>query len=333
MDFSVMAESSRLNTAYGRRYFLKMGRHMSGTRATLVGLISVVLWSANVGLIRTVTQALGPVGGAAMLYTLSAALLYASFGFPRLSAFPRRYLYIASALFCVYEICFSLSLGFATSGRQTLELGMVNYLWPSMTIAMAVLVNKQKANWLIVPGMALAIAGIGLVLGGEQGLDLREMWRNILVNPLSYFLAFTGAFLWSVYCTITARMAGGNNSVTFFFMLTALLLWMKYLAGDAVPMRLSPESAALALAAAAALAFGYASWNIGILHGNVTVLSAASYFIPVFSSLLTSFMVGAPLSASFWRGCALTSLGSLLCWISTRTKRAAAVHRDSVVIR
>ncbi len=30
-----------------------------------------------------------------------------------------------------------------------------------------------------------------------------------------------------------------------------------------------------------ALGFGYAAWNIGILHGNVTVLAAVSYFTPV----------------------------------------------------
>lgn len=306
---------------------------VSRTKATLVGLISVVLWSANVGLIRTVTQALGPVGGAAMLYSASAILLYASFGFPRLAAFPKRYLYIASALFVVYEMCFSLSLGFATSGRQTLELGMVNYLWPSLTITMAVLFNGQKANILVVPGMAFAVMGIGLVLGGEQGFSPAGMWENILANPLSYALAFAGAFLWSIYCTVTSRMAKGNNGVTFFFMLTALALWAKFFAGGGHSLQLSLESAKWVALAAAALAFGYATWNIGMLHGSVTVLSTASYFIPVFSSMLTAYMVGTTLSLSFWQGCALTTLGSLLCWFSTRRRSVVPTHKDSVVLR
>jgi len=273
-----------------------------------------------------VTQALGPVGGTAMLYTVSAILLYLSFGLPKLSTFPRKYLYLASALFCTYEICFSLSLGFATSGRQTLELGMVNYLWPSMTIAMAIIFNGQKSNLLIIPGMALAILGIALVLGGEEGLHIGEMWRNILVNPLSYCLAFMGAFLWSAYCTLTTRMAEGKNGVTFFFMLTALVLWIAYFFGDAPPIRMSLNAAMLVALAAGALAFGYAAWNIGILHGNAMVLSTASYFIPILSSILTGLMVGTALSFSFWQGCALTSAGSFLCWISI-TKRASRVEQ------
>ena len=32
------------------------------------------------------------------------------------------------------------------------------------------------------------------------------------------------------------------------------------------------------LVASAAMGFGYAAWNIGIIHGNITVLVVASYF-------------------------------------------------------
>ncbi len=302
-----------------RAFFLD-GRNVSKSKATLIGLLSVVFWSANIGLIRTTTQMLGAVGGAAVLYSISAVLLFFTFGFPKLRAFPRTYLYIASVLFCVYEVCFVLSLGYATSGRQTLELGMINYLWPSMTIAMAILFNKQKANFLVIPGMALAIVGLGLVLG-DGAIDIKGIWANIQENPLAYSLSFAGAFLWSVYCTITARMAQGKNGVTFFFMLTALFLWSKFLLGDNQPLHLTMESGLYALMASGALAFGYAAWNLGILHGNVTILAAASYFIPIFSSMLTAFLLSTPLTFSFWQGCILTTAGSFLCWLSTRTRR------------
>lgn len=289
---------------------------MSATKATLIGLVSILFWSASVGSIRIVTQMLGPLGGASLLYTASSLFLYLSFGFPKLSTFPRTYLYVASVLFCAYEICFSLSLGYAADGRQTVELGMVNYLWPSLTVAMAILFNGQKAHWIVIPGMAMALFGICLILGGDDGLSLAEMGRNIGSNPLSYGLAFAGALLWSAYCTVTSRMAEGKNGVTFFFMLTTLALWAQYLLGDNPPLQLSLRAVALTAIAGSILAFGYAAWNIGILHGNVTLLSAASYFIPVFSSLLTVLMVGASLSLPFWKGCVLVTAGSLLCWLA-----------------
>lgn len=37
---------------------------MTTQKATLIGLIAIVLWSTMVGLIRGVSEGLGPVGGA-----------------------------------------------------------------------------------------------------------------------------------------------------------------------------------------------------------------------------------------------------------------------------
>jgi len=68
------------------------------------------------------------------------------------------------------------------------------------------------------------------------------------------------------------------------------------------------------------MGFGYAAWNTGILHGNVTILAAASYFIPVISAVLAACLLNASLSVNFWQGAGMVSLGSLLCWWSTRTK-------------
>ncbi|MCC8165790.1 MAG: aromatic amino acid DMT transporter YddG [Planctomycetes bacterium] len=302
---------------------------MNPRKATLIGLISVLLWSANIGCIRLVTEALGPVGGLALMYTVSAVLLYLSFGFPKLSEFPRTYLIIASILFCVYELCFSLSLGLATTARQTMEVGMVNYLWPSITITMAILFNGQKANWLIVPGMVLAFVGVCLVVGGDEGLNFGLMWQNIQSNPASYGMAFAGALFWGVYCTLTSRMAQGKNGITFFFILTAVILWVKFAMADNPALPLSVGSFFMVVVAAAALAFGYATWNIGILYGNVTLLSAASYMIPVFSALIAATLLNQSLSFSFWQGCAMTSIGSLICWFSTRTLRARAGENTS----
>ncbi len=61
-------------------------------KATLIGLVAVLLWSAIVGLIRSVSDHLGPTGGAAMMYSLASVFLLLSVGHVKLSAFPRRYL-------------------------------------------------------------------------------------------------------------------------------------------------------------------------------------------------------------------------------------------------
>ncbi len=88
---------------------------------------------------------------------------------------------------------------------------MVNYLWPSLTILFAILFNGQKpAGWSFPAYFALL--GVTWVLGGEHGLNIDEITRNVVSSPLSYILAFVGAFIWATYCTVTAKYARGKTA-------------------------------------------------------------------------------------------------------------------------
>lgn len=290
----------------------------SKRNATLIGLIAVLLWSSIVGLIRSVSESLGATGGAAMMYSVASVFLLISIGFPKIREFPKRYLVWGSLLFVSYELCLALSIGYSNTNQQAIEVGMVNYLWPALTMVAAILFNNQKSSWLVIPGFVIAILGIFWVLGGEQGLDFASMLANIKDNPLSYGLAFIGALIWAAYCTLTARIANGKNGVTLFFMLTALVLWVKYLVIGGAPMVFDLHAIIYLALAAAAMGFGYAAWNVGILHGNVTILAGASYFIPVFSAALAAIVLHTPLSMSFWQGAAMVCIGSVLCWFATR---------------
>ncbi|TXF99890.1 aromatic amino acid DMT transporter YddG [Massilia arenae] len=290
------------------------------TRATLIGLLAILLWSSIVGLIRSVSASFGATGGAALIYTVASILLLLTVGPSKVRAFPRAYLAWGSLLFVAYEMCLALSIGYANTNRQAIEVGMVNYLWPAFTMVFAILFNGQKTRWPIVPGVALAIAGVCWVLGGDAGLDPAAMAANVRDNPLSYGLAFAGTLIWASYCTVTARIANGSNGVTLFFMLTAIALWIEYLVIGGEPMRVDTQAVVHLLLAAAAMGFGYAAWNVGILHGNVTVLAGASYFIPVLSAALAALVLDTPLSFSFWQGAAMVCAGSVLCWIATRRR-------------
>ena len=108
------------------------------------------------------------------------------------------------------------------------------------------------------------------------------MLTNVRDNPLSYGLAFAGALVWAAYCTVTARIAGGANGVTLFFMLVSASLWIKYLLGGGGHMDFSGEAIVyLALATRAAGAAG-AARNFGTaavarLGGGATVRCDAFY--------------------------------------------------------
>lgn len=293
---------------------------MNTKKATLIGLIAILLWSLIVALIKDVSSHFGAVGGAALIYTLASIFLFFSVGWTRLKSFPKNYFIWGALLFVAYEICLSLSIGYSQTNRQAIEVGMVNYLWPTFTMVAAILFNQQKANFLIIPGFVVSLLGICWVLGGDQGFDLIGMTANIQQNPLSYGLAFMGTLLWAGYCTLTARIANGVNGITLFFILVSIVLWIKYLVMGGSRFDFDWSSSISLFFAAAAMGFGYAAWNVGILHGNVTLLAGASYFIPVLSAFFAALLLNTPLDLSFWYGALMVCVGSILCWLATKTK-------------
>ena len=269
-------------------------------------------------MIKSVSVSFDATGGAALLYTLASVFLVLTFGLGKLKQFPRPYLIVGGLLFVSYELCLALSIGFSTTSRQAIEVGMVNYLWPTLTLVGTVVFNRQRTRPWIVPGLALAMLGTVWVLSGDDGFSLPGLLANVQLNPLSYGLALAGALIWAAYCVVTPKMAGGHNGVTLFFMLTAASLWIKLgFTGDMI-WSTAPMDIGMLLLAAAAMGFAYAAWNVGILPGNATLLATASYFTPVLSAAFASLLLQSALPLSFWQGTAMVSFGSLLCWFATR---------------
>lgn len=292
-------------------------------RATATGLLAILLWASVVGMIKSVSTSFGATGGAALLYTLATLILLATLGPPDLRRIPRRYLLIGGLLFVCYELCLALSIGYSTSARQAIEVGMVNYLWPTLTLVGTILFHRRRASPWIVPGVVLAMLGIAWVLAGDQGLSISGMADNIRLNPLSYGLALLGAFLWALYCVVTPGLSEGQNAVIPFFALTACALWVKLAFTDDIHWTLEPMAILTLALAAAAMGFAYAAWNVGIIRGNGTILATASYFTPVLSAAFAAIVLQSSLPLSFWQGAAMVSLGSLVCWLATRPDKGA----------
>ncbi|WP_105631462.1 aromatic amino acid DMT transporter YddG [Cronobacter dublinensis] len=291
---------------------------VSTQRATLPGLAAILLWSTSVGLLRSISEAFGPVGGAALIYTVSALCLMVSPGLTHPKRLPRRYLVIGGLLFVGYEICLALAIGLAHTRAQSLELGMINYLWPSLTVLLAVLINGQRCRVWLWPGLLLAIAGVFQVLKGDGDWSPAQLWHNVRDNPVAYTLAFTGALVWALYCNLTRRWSNGQSGVALFFCATAAALWLNYALSPQPSMQPSAPAVAQLLFMGLSTATAYAAWNYSIQHGNMTLLATASYFTPVLSALLASLWLGLTPGIAFWQGVAMVVAGSLLCWLATR---------------
>ncbi|MCP1660834.1 EamA family transporter [Neisseria perflava] len=95
-------------------------------------------------------------------------------------------------------------------------------------------------------------------------------------------------------------------------------MWLEYVLAGQDTIHWSTASALYALAAGAVVGLGYAAWNIGISQGSMAILAGASYFIPIFSSLISALLLHAPLGWAFWQGAAMVYAGSVVCWLATK---------------
>ncbi|MDK8755807.1 aromatic amino acid DMT transporter YddG [Acinetobacter radioresistens] len=294
---------------------------MSKNLATLIGFSAILQWSSIVGLLKKVSANIGADLAVLFMYSLSAVLLFALFRIPNLKQIPRKYLFGATALFVVYEICFSYAIALAQNAQQAIEISLVNYLWPSMTILMLILFKELKFNKWVILGLGISLAGVFYIQTGNGAIDLAAVISHMQSNPLSYGLAFIGASLWSLYCVMTKKYSQGHNPITLFFIATSAVLWLKMLVLHpeqfAQIVHIDATTLMYMLMVSTVTGLGYAAWNIGINRGNITMLVTLSYFSPIFSPIMSMWILQTPLSKTFWLGAIMVTLGSFVCWIST----------------
>lgn len=287
--------------------------------ATWCGISAILMWAAMLGLIRQVTERFGAEFGITLIYSLSTLLLLAIFGLPNFKRMSKTYLILGSALFVVYEMCYSFAIGYAQNAQQAIEISVVNYLWPSLTMLALVAFKHIKFHWMLLVGMSISISGLIYIQLGGESFSLHQLFANALSNPLSYGLALMGAILWSIYCAFSRCHASQENPIAFFFCLVSLVLWLKLwlLGNHFTAITWSGTNIFYLLAAALSLGLGYGAWNVGMLRGNVATLVASSYFSPVIAAFIAMLILGQSLSVTFWQGASLVTLGSIICWLTT----------------
>ena len=292
---------------------------MSKTLATLIGFSAILQWSAIVGLLKKISFSIGADLAVTCMYSFSAVILLLIFRIPNLKLIQKPYLIFATLLFVVYELCFSYAIALAQSEQQAIEISLVNYLWPSMTIIALILFKEVKFNPFVIIGLAVSLGGIVLIQTGNGHFSWTTIFSNIQQNPVSYLLAFAGALLWSLYCVITRKYSQGHNPIALFFLVITIVLWAKMLLlhGIAEFPSIEPDILIYMLLLSVVTALGYAAWNIGIIQGNIAILVALSYISPIFSTLISMTILQTSLPIEFWHGVLLVTGGSLICWVST----------------
>ena len=291
----------------------------SAQRYTWLGISSIVVWASLVAIIKLVSEQISPIQSIAMIYSFSAITIVLMLGLPKLKQMPKAYLYGCGMLFVAYEVLFLSAVAFSDSREQVLIIAMINYLWPPLMIVFAILFKQLSYRPLAIAGFVVAVLGLMMVVNPQ----ITEPFKMIAVlqqNPMAYGFALVGAIIWPCYSLLTKRYAQGHNAVAFFFLISASVLWCLHLGLKETFVMPSLTWWSIIAVAGALIGMAYSNWNQSMQFGNAQLLILATYFMPVFSSLMSMFILGVQPQWSFWLGALLVTIGAMICWKNTANK-------------
>jgi drug/metabolite transporter (DMT)-like permease len=256
---------------------------MSPRTATLIGLTAILMWS----LLSVMTVATGRIPAfqlAAMTFAIGAAVAFASFiwrpeAFGALKQPPLAWIVGVGGLFGYHALYF-LALRLAPPA----EAGLLNYLWPLLIVVFSSLLPGERLAAHHIIGAVLGLAGTVLLFAGNSSGGFGPGQIPGLAA------AFVAAFVWAAYSVMSRKLkAVPTDAVAGFCLATAILAALVH---GMVETTLWPETA-LQWLAIIALGVGpvgaaFFAWDIGMKHGDIRVLGAASYATPLLS---TTFLI------------------------------------------
>ncbi|HWV01018.1 MAG TPA: EamA family transporter [Devosia sp.] len=280
---------------------------VSRRAATAIGFCAVLLWAS----LATLTAASGSVPPFELL-----ALTFGVGGLAGVALWTVRpaaakalrqpwpvYLLGVGGLFG-YHACYFIALRHA----PVVEAGLINYLWPLLIVMFSALLPGERLKWQHLAGCVLALLGAVLVVTRGQGFNFDATYLP------GYAAALIAAVIWGAYSVLSRRLPHvPSDTITGFCLVTAAL-------ATAVHFAIEPTvwpANAWQWAAVVGLGLGpvglaFYVWDVGVKHGDIQVLGAASYSAPLLSTALLVLTGYAAYSNTILVACVLITAGAVL---------------------
>lgn len=289
---------------------------------SLLGMIAILLWSTTIAFSRGLTEQLGTLTAATLIYTLAGlfGLLYAGLqpdGLAAMRAMSRRYLLGCGLLFVIYIAALYLAVGYATTRVQVLTIGLINYLWPGLSLVFSIPLLGRRARPLLPLGILLALAGVWLASTNSSSFSAQAFFIG-QHDLLPYGLALIAAICWGLYSNLSRKWAGEHEggAVPLFLLASGLLLGVLRL--------LTPETSSWSMQAGLGLAYmallpgmlAYVFWDLAVRKGEIILVASLSYLTPLLSTIISTILLNVRPGAALWLGAALVIIGAVICKVS-----------------
>ena len=291
---------------------------MADPRATLIGFLAVLLWSA-LALLTAASGEVPPFELAALTFAIGGALgLGVAAARGRLGAIVQPWpvwLVGVGGLFGYHALYFA-----ALRRAPPAEASLIAYLWPLLIVLFSALLPGERLGVRHILGAALGLAGaVALFVGKAGGALFAGVAPSALIG---YGLALCCAFVWSAYSLASRRLkATPTEAVAGFCLATAALAALCHLAFETtvVPAGVGPWLAIVGLGLGP-VGLAFYVWDYGVKNGDIRLLGVAAYAAPALSTLILVLAGFAPATPSLALACGLIVAGAAVA--SFRPKAA-----------
>ena len=204
---------------------------------------------------------------------------------------PPAYLLVCGGLFITYIVTVQTGIGFARDRQQAIEVILLNYLWPGLTMALSVPLQGRRARWWLVPGVLLGLVGAALGVASGRGVSGWQMLENLRVAPMPYVLGTAAAVSWALYSNLSRRLAGEGKAsgVPVFLLASGVAMGLMHLFsaeqmhwGRQVQWELLYSALLPGLLA-------YTFWEVAMRRGQMGLVVAVSYLTPLLATVVTCY--------------------------------------------
>jgi len=179
---------------------------------TILGILAIMFWGTTIAFSRSLAEQLGAITAASCIYLISGILggiylISIPNGVKKTLQLPISYLVICGILFTSHTVCLYLAIGLAINREQVIEVSIVNYLWPAITLIFSIPILRKRARISLIPGIILALTGFYLVTVQNKILSWEGFKENFQINYFPYIIAFCGAVCWGLYSNLSRHLA------------------------------------------------------------------------------------------------------------------------------
>ncbi|MFH0849161.1 MAG: aromatic amino acid DMT transporter YddG [archaeon] len=292
-------------------------------RSTIAGILALIFWGSTIAFQRSLAEKLGTLAASSCILLLSGSLgciylISKPHRFRRVIRLPAPYLVGCGALFVIYMASLYTAVGIAPNRNVVLEVGLINYLWPSLTLIFAIPILGKKARSSLGIGILCGMAGICLATANPDDLFLGMFLDDKIQNLPSYILALSAAVSWGLYSNLARRWSGQSKegAVPLFLSVAGLTLlglstffpagneWTRSSLFELIYMAIFPTTLA------------YVFWDDAMRRGRIMLVASLSYFTPLISTIISAAYLDIRTGWNLWAGCLLTIAGAAICNIS-----------------